>query len=40
MSDMFTGKAFADLDSFAVEMPPHHGMSLLVEGSDYEDSSG
>ena len=43
MSDMFTDKAFAsvdDLDSFAVEMPPHHGMSLLVEGSDYEDSSG
>lgn len=34
VSDMFTGKAFAtvdDLFSFAVEMPAHHGMSLLVE---------
>jgi trehalose synthase len=34
VSDMFTGKAFAtvdDLHSFAVEMPAHHGMSLLVE---------
>ena len=36
VSDMFTGKALAtvdDLHSFAVEMPPHHGMSLLVDGS-------
>ncbi|AQT80169.1 maltose alpha-D-glucosyltransferase [Mycolicibacterium litorale] len=34
VSDMFTGKPFArvdDLYSFAVEMPPHHGMSLLIE---------
>jgi trehalose synthase len=34
VSDMFSGKAFAtvdDLHSFAVDMPPHHGMSLLVE---------
>ena len=32
--DMFTGKtvgAVDDLHSFAVEMPRHHGMSLLVE---------
>jgi trehalose synthase len=37
VSDMFSGKAFAtvdDLYSFAVEMPPHHGMSLLVEAPD------
>lgn len=34
VSDMFSGKAFAtvdDLHSFAVDMPVHHGMSLLVE---------
>ncbi|MDF2825260.1 MAG: trehalose synthase [Mycobacterium sp.] len=34
VSDMFTGKQIAtvdDLHSFAVEMPAHHGMSLLVE---------
>lgn len=34
VSDMFTGHAFAtvdDLHSFTVEMPAHHGMSLLVE---------
>ena len=34
VSDMFTGKSIAtvdDLYSFAVEMPPHHGMSLLIE---------
>ncbi|CAN5239802.1 maltose alpha-D-glucosyltransferase [soil metagenome] len=34
VSDMFTGKPIAhvdDLHSFAVEMPAHHGMSLLVE---------
>jgi trehalose synthase len=36
VSDMFSGKAFAsidDLHSFAVELPPLHGMSLLVEAS-------
>ena len=34
VSDMFTGKALAtvdDLHSFAVEMPAHHGMALLIE---------
>jgi len=34
VSDMFSGTTIAtvdDLHSFAVEMPPHHGMSLLVE---------
>ena len=34
VSDMFTGDPVAtvdDLHSFAVEMPPHHGMSLLVQ---------
>lgn len=34
VSDMFTGNPIAsvdDLHSFAVEMPAHHGMSLLVE---------
>src|SRR6478736_3547591 len=34
VSDMFSGTPIAtvdDLHSFAVEMPPHHGMSLLVE---------
>jgi trehalose synthase len=37
VSDMFGGKAVAtvdDLHSFVVEMPPHHGMSLLVEVPD------
>ena len=37
VSDMFTGKPFAsvdDLHSFTVEMPPHHGMSLLVEAPE------
>jgi trehalose synthase len=36
VSDMFSGKPLTtidDLHSFAVEMPPHHGMSLLVETS-------
>ena len=36
VSDMFTGREFGfldDLHSFAVEMEPHQGMSLLVEGS-------
>jgi trehalose synthase len=34
VSDMFSGHVFAtvdDLHSFTVEMPAHHGMSLLVE---------
>jgi len=34
VSDMFSGKHVAavdDLSSFAVDMPAHHGMSLLVE---------
>jgi trehalose synthase len=37
--DMFTGKAVGtvdDLHSFAVDMPPHHGMSLLVEAAAVE----
>jgi trehalose synthase len=37
VSDMFSGKPFAtvdDLFSFAVEMPAHHGMSLLVEAPE------
>jgi hypothetical protein len=37
VSDMFTGAAVAsvdDLHSFTVEMPPHHGMSLLVQAPD------
>ena len=36
VSDMFSGKPFAtvdDLRSFAVELPPHHGMSLLVDAA-------
>lgn len=36
---MFSGNAFAtidDLHSFAVEMPPHHGMALLVEAPESE----
>jgi len=40
VSDMFTGKVFAsvdDLHSFTVEMPAHHGMSLLVEAPVPED---
>lgn len=39
VSDMFSGHAFAtidDLHSFAVEMPPHHGMALLVEAPEPE----
>ncbi|MEU0497526.1 maltose alpha-D-glucosyltransferase [Mycobacterium sp. NPDC006124] len=38
--DMFTGKTVGtvdDLHSFAVEMPRHHGMSLLVESVPDED---
>jgi len=37
VSDMFSGNEFAvvdDLHSFSVEMPPHHGMALLVEMTD------
>ena len=40
VADMFTGEHLAtvdDLHSFAVEMPAHHGMSLLVK--DPEDRS-
>ncbi len=40
VSDMFSGNAFAtidDLHSFAVEMPPHHGMALLVEAPEPGD---
>ncbi len=40
VSDMFTGEPIAtvdDLHSFAVEMPAHHGMSLLVELDPGED---
>lgn len=42
VSDMFSGKEIAhvdDLHSFAVEMPAHHGMSLLVERLAVEDSA-
>ena len=41
VSDMFTGKALAtvdDLHSFAVELPAHHGMSLLVEAPVENDA--
>jgi hypothetical protein len=34
VSDMFSGHHVAvidDLHSFAVHLPPHHGMALLVE---------
>ncbi len=34
---MFSGNEVAvvdDLHSFRVEMPPHHGMALLVEVTD------
>ncbi|CAM3276117.1 maltose alpha-D-glucosyltransferase [Mycobacterium frederiksbergense] len=40
VSDMFSGKEIGhvdDLHSFTVEMPAHHGMSLLVEGPVAED---
>jgi trehalose synthase len=39
--DMFTGKTVGtvdDLHSFAVEMPRHHGMSLLVEATEVDES--
>ena len=42
VSDMFTGKPLAtvdDLHSFAVEMPPHHGMSLLIEAPSADSGS-
>ncbi|HKV20045.1 MAG TPA: maltose alpha-D-glucosyltransferase [Mycobacterium sp.] len=42
VSDMFTGKEITtvdDLHSFSVEMPPHHGMSLLVEANVEEADS-
>jgi trehalose synthase len=38
VSDMFTGKSLAtvdDLHGFNVEMPAHHGMSLLVETANH-----
>jgi trehalose synthase len=41
VSDMFTGHVFAtvdDLHSFTVEMPAHHGMSLLVEVSQDDEA--
>ncbi|MGH3581099.1 MAG: maltose alpha-D-glucosyltransferase, partial [Mycobacterium sp.] len=40
VSDMFSGKVIAavdDLHSFGVEMPAHHGMSLLVETAPVDD---
>lgn len=43
VSDMFTGKPLAtvdDLHSFAVEMPAHHGMSLLVGEAGEASSAG
>lgn len=41
VSDMFSGKEIAhvdDLHSFTVEMPAHHGMSLLVERPPVADA--
>lgn len=41
VSDMFTGKPLAtvdDLHSFAIELPAHHGLSLLIEADD-DDSA-
>ena len=40
VSDMFSGLPIAsvdDLHSFGVEMPPHHGMSLLVKAPESEE---
>jgi hypothetical protein len=40
VTDMFTGNQVGtvdDLHSFVAELPPHHGMSLLVEASDAGD---
>jgi hypothetical protein len=42
VADMFTGKPLAtvdDLHSFSVDMPPHHGMALLVEAPPEEDDA-
>ena len=42
VSDMFSGNEFAvvdDLHSFSVEMPPHHGMALLVEMTDATETA-
>jgi trehalose synthase len=42
VSDMFSGDDVAtvdDLCSFPVEMPPHHGMALLVETAESRDAS-
>jgi len=41
VSDMFTGRptgSIDDLHSFTVEMPPHHGMSLLVESPEPQEA--
>ena len=42
VSDMFTGSPIAtvdDLHSFMVEMPPHHGLALLVEAPPESDAT-
>ncbi|BBZ36141.1 maltose alpha-D-glucosyltransferase [Mycolicibacterium confluentis] len=42
VSDMFSGKSLAtvdDLHSFAVDMPPHHGLALLVEAPEPDDAA-
>ena len=42
VSDMFTGNPIAtvdDLHSFMVEMPPHHGLALLVEAPPESDAT-
>jgi len=41
VSDMFTGEEVGvvdDLNSFAIELPPHHGASLLVEQQAHDDA--
>jgi trehalose synthase len=41
VSDMFTGEEVGvvdDLNSFAIELPPHHGASLLVEQQARDDA--
>jgi trehalose synthase len=41
VSDMFTGEQVGvvdDLNSFAIELPPHHGASLLVEQQAHDDA--
>jgi hypothetical protein len=38
---MFTGEEVGvvdDLNSFAIELPPHHGASLLVEQQAHDDA--